>query len=268
MPLEVGAPAYNGTGRRSSSGRVGVTMPMMRAVDVVRRAAQRTPRPEYIAALDSGDDQFAAAGINTPLRLAHLIAQCGGECNFVDVRESTLYTHLDVLLGVFGNMRLSPSLFPGEAQMLLRQEHDVAERFYGVAFQSQLYASRHMNNGVNPGNVAKAAGLGNTRPGDGFLFRGNGMLQTTGGKAHRDIGDKCHVDFFNHPELVTAPEHALKPVLSEWTDSSCNGFADHDDILTISRAINFGNPHATGMPNGMNDRRDWLARAKRVLGIS
>ena len=242
-------------------------MPMMRAVDLVRQIAQNTPRPEYIAALGSGDAQLAAAGIDTPLRLAHLIAQCGGECNFVDVRESTHYTHEDVLLGVFNNMRHAPPLFPGEVQMLLRQDQDIAERFYGVAFQSPLYQAHNMNNGFNPGNAAKAAGLGNTRPGDGFLFRGNGMLQTTGGKAHRDIGDKCHVDFFNHPELVTAPEHALKPVLSEWTDSNCNSFADADDILTISRAINFGNPHATGTPNGMAARRDWLARAKHALSI-
>jgi putative chitinase len=241
-------------------------MPMMRAVDMVRQIAHQ-PRQEYIAALDSGDQQLADAGIDTPLRLAHLIAQCGGECDFTAVRESTHYTHLDVLLRVFHNMRLSPALFPGEAQMLLRQDHDLAERFYGVAFQSPLYAANGMNNGVNPGNEPKAHGLGNMRQGDGFLFRGNGMLQTTGGKNHREIGIRCHVDFFDHPELVTSPEHALKPVLSEWTDSNCNSFADRDDLLTISRAINFGNPNSTGTPNGMPARTNWLQRAKAALGI-
>jgi putative chitinase len=241
---------------------------MVRAVDLVRQIAQQPPRPEYIAALDNGDAQLATAQIDTPLRLAHLVAQCGGECNFTEVRESTFYAHENVLLGVFNNMRLSPPLFPGEVSMLLRQDHSVAERFYGIAFPSPLYATNHMNNGINPGNAAKAQGLGNTRQRDGFLFRGNGMLQTTGGKAHRDIGTKCGVDFFGHPELLTIPEHALKPVLSEWTDSNCNSFADRDDILTISRAINFGNPNSTGTPNGMPARRDWLRRAKTALGIA
>ena len=243
-------------------------MPMMRAVDLVRQIAPEPPRQEYIAALDNGDAQLAAAEINTPLRLAHLVAQCGGECGFTAVRESTHYTTLENLLKVFHNMRLDPPLFAGEAQMLLRQDHDLAERFYGIGFQSPLYAANHMNNGVNPGNAAKAHGLGNDRQGDGFLFRGNGMLQTTGGAAHREIGLKCGVDFFGHPELVTSAEHALKPVLSEWTSSHCNGFADSDDLLKISRAINFGNPNSTGTPNGMPARRDWLARAKRALAIA
>jgi len=243
-------------------------MPMMRAVDVVRRIAHDPPRPEYIAALDAGDAQLEAAGIDTPLRLAHLIAQCGGECNFTSVRESTFYSHLDVLLKVFNNMRLSPPLFTGEAQMLLRQPQDLAERFYGVPLPSRLYAANGMNNGVNPGNSPKAQGLGNARQGDGFLFRGNGMLQTTGGNNHRAVGIKCQVDFFNHPELLTAPEHALKPVLAEWSDSNCNSFADRDDLLTISRAINFGNPNSTGTPNGMQQRGDWLQRAKSALGIA
>ena len=99
-----------------------------------------------------------------------------------------------------------------------------------------------MNGGINPGNTRKARSLGNDRPGDGFLFRGNGLLQTTGGKAHKEAGDQVRVDFFNHPELVTSAEHALKPVLFEWTGSRCNTFADDDNLLKISRAINLGNP--------------------------
>ncbi|MFN3656251.1 MAG: glycoside hydrolase family 19 protein [Pseudolabrys sp.] len=240
---------------------------MRRAVDVVRDIAPNA-RAEYIAALDAGDGQLDEAGVTTSLRLAHLLAQCGGECSFRDVRESLFYTTLDNLLRIFRNMRLDPPLFPGEAEMLLRQERDLGERFYGQPFQSPLYAAHRINGGVNPGNREKARRLGNDRPGDGFLFRGNGMLQTTGGKAHREIGIKCHVDFFNHPELLTAPEHALKPVLSEWTDTGCNAFADADDLLKISRAINFGNPNAPGTPNGMDNRRMWLDRAKQALGIS
>ena len=53
----------------------------------------------------------------------------------------------------------------------------------------------------------------------------------------------------------------------EWTNTNCNRFADADDILTVARAINMGNPNATGTPVGMPDRKDWLAKTKRVLGI-
>jgi len=50
----------------------------MRAVDVVREIAPRA-RKEYLAALDAGDAQLEEASITEPLRLAHLLAQCGGE---------------------------------------------------------------------------------------------------------------------------------------------------------------------------------------------
>lgn len=40
--------------------------------------------------------------------------------------------------------------------------------------------------------------------------------------------------------MVTAPEHALKPALQEWTENSLNNFADRNDIRTITRKINGG----------------------------
>jgi putative chitinase len=240
---------------------------MMRAVDVVRKIAPKA-RAEYVAAFEAGDTLLANAGIDRPLRLAHLLAQCGAESGgFTLARESLMYTTEKRLAAIFGNMKLAPKLFPGEVKMLLRQERDLGERFYGVGGPSDLYKKKGVNKGVNPGNAKKAKGLGNNRPGDGFLFRGNGLLQTTGGDAHKKAGDKVGVDFFNQPELVTSADHALKPVLFEWTNSGCNAFADKDNLLKISRAINLGNPNSKATPNGMKEREDWLKRAKKALKI-
>jgi putative chitinase len=240
---------------------------MERAVKIVR-AIFPNAKPEYIAAFEAGDAQLATAAINTPLRLAHLLAQCGAETGGLTLtRESLMYKTQAVLQRVFNNMSLSKPLLPGEVRMLLRQEKDLGERFYGLAFPSALYQRNGMNGGVNPGNTRKAGGLGNDRIGDGFLFRGNGLLQTTGGKAHKQAGDNVGVDFFNHPELVTAAQHALKPMLFEWTDMKCNTFADADDLLKVSRAINLGKPNSSATPNGMPDRKKFLKAAKRALGI-
>lgn len=240
---------------------------MDRAVKIVR-AIFPDARREYIAAFDAGDAQLTAAGITTPLRLAHLLAQCGAESGGLTLtRESLMYTTERRLQQIFNNMRLSKPLMPGEVKMLLRQEKDLGERFYGPPFESALYKRNDINGGTNPGNKRKATGLGNDRVGDGFLFRGNGLLQTTGGKAHKEAGDKVGVDFFNHPELVTAADHALKPVLFEWTQSNCNRFADDDDVLKVSRAINLGSPLSRSTPNGMDDRKAFLKKAKRALGI-
>jgi len=240
---------------------------MMRAVDVVRKIAPKA-RAEYVAAFDAGDALLGNAGVDKPLRLAHLLAQCGAESGgFELARESLIYTTQLRLAKIFGNMRLAPALFAGEVKMLLGEEHDLGERFYGQGGPSDLYKKNGLNNGVNPGNKKKATGLGNNRLGDGFLFRGNGLLQTTGGDAHRKAGAKVGVDFFNHPELVTSAEHALKPVLFEWTNSGCNAFADADSLLKTSRAINLGNANSKSTPNGMEDRELWLKRAKKALAI-
>jgi putative chitinase len=239
---------------------------MKRPIDIVRKIAPKV-RSEYAAAFDAGDAKLAAAGITTPLRLAHLLGQIGAECSFTAVRESMHYTKEDRLIEIFNKIKHTTALLPGESKLLLGQDEDIGERFFGIGGPSPLYASKNFNNGTNPGNPKKAKSLGNTRPGDGFRFRGNGMLQTTGGDAHRRIGDKVGVDFFDHPELLTSPEHALEPVLFEWTNSKCNTFADADDVLSISKAINIGDPNSPATPIGMDDRITWLKRAKNALGI-
>lgn len=240
---------------------------MDRAIKIVR-AIYPDAKREYLAAFEAGDAQLAEAGITTPLRLAHLLAQCGAEAGELTLtRESLVYTTERRLQQIFNNMTLSKALMPGEVRMLLRQEKDLGERFYGLAFESGLYRRNGMNGGENPGNTRKARKLGNDRVGDGFLFRGNGLLQTTGGKAHKDAGDKVGVDFFNHPELVTSAEHALKPVLFEWTEGKCNRFADADDVEKVSKVINLGSALSRSEPNGMDERRKFLKRAKRALRI-
>ena len=79
------------------------------------------------------------------------------------------------------------------------------------------------------------------------------------------MGQKCGVDFEGQPDLVLAAEHALKPALCEWTEARLNAFADCDDILSISRAINLGNPRVPRRPNGMEDRVAWYARVRQLI---
>ncbi len=106
--------------------------------------------------------------------------------------------------------------------------------------------------------MRKARELGNKVAGDAFQYRGNGVLQTTGRGNHKRLGDACGVDFEADPALVTVPEHALKPALYEWTASKLNGFADKNDIDTITRRINGGF-------NGRKDRVKWFNRLWPLL---
>jgi putative chitinase len=53
-------------------------------------------------------------------------------------------------------------------------------------------------------------------------------------------------------------ECALKPALAEWTEGNLNDAADKNHLVVITRRINGG-------LNGLADRREWLAKLKRII---
>ena len=218
----------------------------MRAVDVVRKIAPLA-KQNYVSAFVNGDDLLRKHGIETPGRLAHFLAQVLHESGGLRFDRENMNYRAGRLLEVFGANH-SAKITPAEAAKLEGRPEAIAERVYGL------------------GNPVKAADLGNTQPGDGFLFRGGGLLQTTGRYNYTRIAEECHVPFDQNPDLVTAPDHALKPALFEWTQNELNKFADADDILAISRAINFGNTTTSKTPNGFSDRKSWYAKAIEAIG--
>src|SRR5262245_16702377 len=219
---------------------------MPRAVDVVRRVAPRA-RPSYVTAFDQGDALLLAHGITTRARLGHFLAQVLHETGGLEIEWENMSYGAQRLLEVFGAGRHSAGITASEAQALAHRPEAIAERVYGL------------------GNPSMSRALGNTQPGAGFGYRGGGLMQTTGRANYRRMGEKCGVDFEDEPNLVLSAEHALKPALCEWTEGRLNAFADCDDILSISRAINMGNPHARRTPNGMHDRTAWYARLRSLV---
>jgi len=197
-------------------------------------------RDTYMDAVRNGAALFQEHGITTGLRMAHFLAQAMAETGaFTVLRESMNY-RVPRMLEIFGVGNHSAKITAAEAPQFAHNEHALAERVYGA------------------GNPGKAAELGNTQPGDGFRYRGNGVLQTTGREAHRKMGQKCGLDFENNPDLVTMTEHALKPALQEWSDGNLNHFADLNDIRTITLRINGG-------LNGFAERKAFFARLKPLL---
>ena len=212
---------------------------MTRTIAAVNRLAPRA-HANYLAALRQGTPLFAKHGITTPQRMAHFLAQAMQETgSFTVLRESMNYRAARIM-EIFGVGHHSARITEAEAATLAHNEPALSERVYGL------------------GNPGKAHELGNTQPGDGFHYRGNGVLQTTGRGNHRRMGEACLVDFEGHPEFVSAPEHALKPALQEWTDGNLNVAADHDDIVKITKVINGG-------VNGLPERKAFFARLLPLL---
>lgn len=199
----------------------------MRAVDVVRKVAPHAQQ-NYMDAFENGDALLKQAGITTPLRLAHFLAQTleetGGYVIFI---ESGNYSAARVC-------EVWPSRFP-----TLNSAQPFAHN--AEALFNNVYANR--------------MGNGPSSSGDGYRFRGRGILQTTGREAYRKYGKRCGADFENNPDLIFAAEHALKPALAEWTDSGCNSLADQDNIREITRRVNGGYTN-------LSERERWLGVVK------
>lgn len=204
---------------------------------------QLAPRAlaQYIGAFEANTaaQTLQQAGISdAPLRVCHFMAQV--------MTESSALTQLSENLDYRAStlVRVWPTHFP-TLDLAAPYAHDpekLADFIYGQ------------------GSIAKA--LGNTSPGDGWLYRGRGLIQITGRSAYARFSGLLGVDLIQTPDLAFASATALGVACAEWANSghggkSCNQLADADDLSGVTYAINGGQ-------NGLADRALWLQHAKAI----
>lgn len=204
----------------------------------LRQFAPRA-RSDYIEALVSGWSALDRAGINTPLRLSHFLAQCAHETGgFTIVAESMDYSAKRVC-----------EVWPG------RFSSPLDPRVLLVAGKPEALAE-----------VVYGGRMGNTSKGDGYRFRGRSFLQTTGRAAYREISGLCGVDLEQDPELLETATIGLKAAIAEWSEGDCNRLADRNYGRAIGNWINRGNAFSPHDPIGYESREKWLTRAWAVFG--
>lgn len=205
---------------------------MRTAVSIVRDVAPNAA-PALVTALTRASE-LRAAGLTTPLRLAHFLAQIAAETqNFTRLRESGKYTTKRIV-EVFGVGRHSAAVTPAEAAKLAGDEYALFERVYGR------------------GNPIKAKELGNTQAGDGYKYRGGGAMHSTGRAAYARIGLE------KNPDLIETADHCIKGALDHWVRNGCNALADANDIRAITKKVNGGY-------NGYDERVAWFNRLWPLL---
>ncbi|WP_416759643.1 glycoside hydrolase family 19 protein [Pseudomonas sp. BNK-6] len=89
-------------------------------------------------------------------------------------------------------------------------------------------------------NIAYGGRLGNTLPGDGWKYRGRGLIQLTGANNYRAAGAALGLDLINHPELVEQPDTAAMVAGWFWQSNGLNELADAGQFAKITRIINGG----------------------------
>lgn len=213
---------------------VGSNKKLLLTADILQHimpAASEEHISRYLDALNSQMNKF---GINTPLRIAHFLAQIAHESGNLKYSSENLNYSQKALRTVFAKYFPTDEL----AQAYARKAEKIANR---------VYANRMHN--------------GDEASGDGWKFRGRGLIQLTGRDNYTQCGKALKLDLINHPELLAdQPNVAVDAAAWFWYMRHLNTYADQDDIRHITQMINGGY-------NGLEDREAYLNRAKDVLNI-
>ena len=168
-------------------------------------------------------DTAAKFEINTPLRLAHFLAQCGHESGQFRVVNENLNYGAKGLMGIF------KKYFPNEAKAKLyeRKPEKIA---------NLVYASRM-------GNGAEASG-------DGYKFRGRGYIQLTGKDNYTAFGKAIGEDIPSNPDLVAT----TYPLLSAAWFFNKNGLHKLADKGATPEVVTMVTKRVNGGTIGLADR--------------
>lgn len=198
-------------------------------------ASTEANRAKYAAPLERAMLRFS---INTPLRAAAFLAQVGHESGQLRYVEENLNYSATGLLTTFGKyFKMS-----ADAASYARNPEKIANR---------VYANRLAND--------------DEASGDGWRYRGRGLIQLTGKVNYAAAGLGLGVDLTKDPNKLLTPEYATLSASWFWHSKGLNAIADKlggkDDIKmfgTISVVINGGT-------NGKADREALYLLAKKAL---
>ncbi|WP_010246553.1 glycoside hydrolase family 19 protein [Pantoea agglomerans] len=179
---------------------------------------------------------LSAFQISTPLRQAHFLAQTGHESTgFLKVEEGLNYSE-SVLTAMFGK-RITAE----QARAYGRNAMHVANQ---KMIASIIYANRNGN--------------GDVVSGDGYRYRGRGLIQITGKANYAALVKQLGADVVANPDLLLGYRFAAMSAGAWWKNNGLNELADSDDVIRITRIINGGT-------NGLDDRKSRLSKSKGIL---
>jgi putative chitinase len=168
--------------------------------------------------------------INTPLRLAHFLAQCGHESGGFKLTQENLNYSAKGLNGIF--KKYFPTL--ESAVPYERKPEKIANKVY----------SGRMGNG------AEASG-------DGWKFHGRGFIQLTGKENYTAFTKSIGEDCIANPDLV-ASKYALASAAWFFNKNSLHKMADsgaNDDTVTkITKRVNGG---TIGLPDRIKHFKEY-----------
>jgi putative chitinase len=169
-------------------------------------------------------------GVNTSLRLAHFLAQCGHESGGFRLTQENLNYSAKGLMGIF------KKYFPTQAlaDAYARKPEKIANKVYGGRMGNGLEAT-----------------------GEGYKFRGRGYIQLTGKQNYTAFDLAVEDDILANPDLVSS-KHALASAAWFWKKNGLNLIADtgsSSEVVTkITKRVNGG---TIGLPDRIKHFKEY-----------
>ena len=169
------------------------------------------------------DNILNPAGINTKERVCMFLAQCGHESGGFTIYNENLNYSAKGLRGVFGKYFPTDAL----ANQYARQPEKIANKVY-----------------------ANRMGNGPESSGDGWKYRGLGIIQVTGKDNFSAFSKDTGIDIVTYPEKHrTDLSIIIKTAIWFWNKNNLNKYCDNNDFIGLTKRINGG-------LNGLEDRKD------------
>lgn len=163
----------------------------------------------FVAALN---DACARFDIVTSARIAAFLGQCMVESDgLVHTEENLFYTDPARIAAVF------PSHFKTAADAAAFAKNP-------AKLGARVYAGRNGN--------------GDESSGDGYAYRGRGLLQVTGRTNYANAATGLGNDYVKTPDLLARPADAVLTAAWFWHVNKLNALADAGALDEITRAVN------------------------------
>jgi putative chitinase len=172
--------------------------------------------------------------IDTTERIAAFIAQCSHESGEFTVIKENLNYRWETL------RRLFPKYFPTDEMAKTYASKPNKQE----AIANRIYANR-MSNGPE-------------ESGDGFKYRGRGLIQLTGKENYSWFAASLDISVDEATEYLETFEGAAQSACWFWETNNLNQWADKRDIVTLTKRINGGTI-------GLDDRIKHYNHAIEVL---
>ncbi len=156
----------------------------------------------------NADDVLIDAGIKTRFILANFMGQTFVETNGYRTLTENLYYTPERLVQVFG-----------------------------ISYAKAVECA---GNPVKTADLVYGNRMGNTKYGDGWKYRGGGLIDLTGSDNYKELADKTGIDIWNHPDLIRDPQTALLIAAQCFNDLGAVEAAANDDERLVTFRINGG----------------------------